>query len=145
MKTLQIKQKDFEKMSELYQSFYEIYGNENTVWDIDELEEMRKMGQEFMEIMSDNFENKKIKCIIIHGCPPNAEKEMNPKTRTYDKHWIPWIKKELIAKGIKTEAPLMPLPWNPDYEKFKKEFEKYKVTKDTILIGHSCSCAFLVR
>ena len=39
----------------------------------------------------------------------------------------------------------MPSPQEPNYEKFKGEFEKYKITEDTILIGHSCGCAFLVR
>jgi len=86
-----------------------------------------------------------INCIIIHGCPSNAEKAMNPETRTYDKHWIPWTKEKLIVKGMKTETPLMPEPWQPDYEKFKQEFEKYDVSEDTVLIGHSCGCAFLVR
>jgi len=85
------------------------------------------------------------KCIIIHGCPSDEEKTMNPETRTYDKHWIPWTKNQLIAKKIETETPLMPSPWQPDYEKFKNEFEKYDVNKNTILVGHSCGCAFLVR
>lgn len=83
--------------------------------------------------------------IIIHGCPSDAEKAMNPETRTYDKHWIPWTKEKLTEKGIKVETPFMPEPWYPNYEKFKAEFEKYEVTEDTILIGHSCGCAFLVR
>jgi predicted alpha/beta hydrolase family esterase len=87
----------------------------------------------------------KINCIIIHGCPSDREKEMSPKMRTYDKHWMPWIKEKLVGQGIKTETPLMPEPWTPDYEKFKKEFEKYEVTENTILISHSCGCAFLVR
>lgn len=39
----------------------------------------------------------------------------------------------------------MPQPWFPDYEAFKKVFEKYPVTENTILIGHSCGSAFLVR
>lgn len=82
---------------------------------------------------------------IIHGCPSDAEKAMDPKTRTYDKHWIPWVKNELSAKGKKVEAPLMPNPWQPDYNAFKKEFEKYPVAQDDILVGHSCGCAFLVR
>jgi len=85
------------------------------------------------------------KCIIIHGCPSNAKKAMNPETRTYDKHWIPWTKKQLLANNIETETPLMPSPWEPDYEKFKRTFEKYNVDENTILIGHSCGCAFLVR
>lgn len=70
---------------------------------------------------------------------------MDPNTRTYDKHWIQWTKKELEARGIPTETPSMPEPWAPDYEKFKEEFEKYPVSENTILIGHSCGCAFLVR
>ena len=90
-----------------------------------------------------NTENKK--CIIIHGCPSNAEKDMNEETRTYDKHWIPSTKKELENKGIKTITPIMPEPWQPVYEKFKEEFEKLDVNEKTILVGHSCGCAFLVR
>ena len=85
------------------------------------------------------------KCIIIHGCPSNAEKAMNPETRTYDKHWIPWIKQELISRNIQTETPLMPSPWKPIYEDFKNTLENYEIDEDTTLIGHSCGCAFLVR
>lgn len=84
-------------------------------------------------------------CIIIHGCPSNVEKAMNPETRTYDKHWIPWTKEKLIALGIPTETPLMPDPWEPSYEKFKAEFEKQEVNENTILIGHSCGTTFLLR
>lgn len=87
----------------------------------------------------------KINCIIIHGCPSDDEQTMNSKTRTYDKHWMPWAKKELTSKGINTETPLMPEPWKPNYDKFKKEFEKCKVDENSVLIGHSCGCAFLVR
>lgn len=83
--------------------------------------------------------------IIIHGCPSDKKRAMDPETRTYDKHWIPWIRNELERKGIKVETPLMPAPWAPDYEKFKAEFEKCEVTENTILVGHSCGCAFLVR
>ena len=79
------------------------------------------------------------KCIIIHGCPSTSE---DP---SYNKHWIPWTKKQLIAKGIKTETPVMPSPWQPDYNKFKAEFEKLNVDENTILVGHSCGCTFLVR
>jgi len=80
-----------------------------------------------------------IKCIVIHGCPSDGN---DP---SYGKHWMPWIKKNLIANNIETEIPLMPTPWQPDYEKFKAEFEKYAVDENTILVGHSCGCAFLVR
>ncbi len=89
--------------------------------------------------------NQKINCIIIHGCPSDEEKAMDQKTRTYDKHWIPWLKQNLIAKGIETKTPLMPKPWHPVYDDFKKEFEKLDVNENTVLVGHSCGSAFLVR
>lgn len=46
-------------MLELYDNFYEIYGNEKTIWDIEDVNEMCKIGQEFMDIFSINlFRNK---------------------------------------------------------------------------------------
>jgi len=83
--------------------------------------------------------------VIIHGCPSNVEKAMGPETRTYDKHWIPWTREELIKRGIEVRTPLMPNPWEPDYQKLKTEFEKHPVNEDTILIGHSCGTTFLTR
>lgn len=93
------------------------------------------------------FENEEMNgtVYIIHGCPSDAERAMNPETRTYDKHWLPWIKKELTKRRIKAEIPLLPNPWEPDYRAFKKEFEKYPVSENDVLIGHSCGTAFLIR
>ena len=87
----------------------------------------------------------KLNCIIIHGCPSYEEGIMSPETRSYDKHWLPWIKEELVSRKIKVETPLMPKPWAPNYEDYKKELEKYSVDEASVLIGHSCGCAFLVR
>lgn len=56
MKALQVSESNFKKLHKLYKDFYEIYGNENTVWDFDDVEEMRQIGQEFMEIFAVNFE-----------------------------------------------------------------------------------------
>ena len=39
----------------------------------------------------------------------------------------------------------MPNPWEPNYQAFKKEFEKYPVSENDILIGHSCGTTFLLR
>ncbi|QQG38519.1 MAG: alpha/beta hydrolase [Candidatus Woesearchaeota archaeon] len=88
---------------------------------------------------------KKTNCFILHGCPSNAKKAMNPETRTYDKHWIPWIKKELLLRNIKVDAPLMPTPWEPEYEEWKKIMGKLDVNKNSTLIGHSCGGTFLIR
>jgi hypothetical protein len=82
-------------------------------------------------------------CIIIHGCPSNVEKAIKPETRTYDKHWIPWIKEKLLEGGVEVETPLMPKPLEHNSKKFSEEFEKSKVTENTILMGHSCWVCFL--
>lgn len=84
-------------------------------------------------------------CIIVHGIPPDKISAENPKTRSYDKHWIPWIKENLEKKAIVIKTPLMPEPWRPSYKIWKKEFDKLNIDNKTILIGHSGSCAFLVR
>ena len=89
--------------------------------------------------------NQKNNCIIIHGCPSDEEKAMSKETRTYDKHWLPWLKQNLIERRMDTETPLMPNPWSPIYDDFKREFEKMDVSENTILVGHSCGSAFLVR
>lgn len=86
-----------------------------------------------------------MKVVIVHGCPSNKERAVRPEKRTYDKHWIPWIKKKLSEKKIETFVPLMPEPWAPNYKNWKKEFDKLNINKNSILIGHSCGCAFLVR
>lgn len=86
-----------------------------------------------------------MRCIIIPGCPDDEERAMPPEKRTYDKQWIPWTKEQLVSKGIEVETPLMPDPWEPNYHKFKEEFEKYNVDESSVLIGHSGGCAFLVR
>lgn len=53
MKTINVSNNNFGKMRRLYNEFYEIYGSqEATKWDLDDLDEMRKIGQEFMEIFS---------------------------------------------------------------------------------------------
>lgn len=102
-----------------------------------------KIGSDFWYNL--HMENE-TNCIVIHGCPSNQEEFININDPgSYPKHWIPYIKKELTTVGIKTITPLMPNPWNPDYDAFKKEFEKYPVSENTILVGHSCGCSFLVR
>src|SRR3989344_2053927 len=87
----------------------------------------------------------KLNCIIVHGCPSRKDQLIDMSERTYYKHWIPWTRESLLKKGVPTITPMMPEPWFPDYEKFKQEFEKYEVNEQTILVGHSCGCAFLVR
>lgn len=78
--------------------------------------------------------------LILHGCPP-TEALVPPK----EKKWMNWLADELNKKGLSALAPDMPTSWNPKYLDWKKEFEKYVVNEVSILVGHSCGAAFLVR
>jgi len=89
--------------------------------------------------------NKNLNVVIVHGCAQNIEEEKDPETRTYDRHWRPWIKSELEKRQIKIDTPLMPESWKAEYSKWKRVFDKLNINENTILIGHSCGCAFLVR
>ena len=93
----------------------------------------------------ENPDDKISNVVIVHGIPSDEEKTKNPKTRTYDKHWIPWIKEHLKNKKIDVEVPLMPEPWKPNYENWKKKFDTLNINENSVLIGHSGGCAFLVR
>lgn len=84
-------------------------------------------------------------CIIVHGCFPQAEEVMNHNASLYDAYWASWIQKELEKRNIKISVPKMPYPKTPQYELFKAEFEKLFLDEYTVLIGHSCGCAFLTR
>jgi predicted alpha/beta hydrolase family esterase len=85
------------------------------------------------------------KVVIIHGCSFDKKKAQDPKRRTHDRHWYPWLKKILENKGIKVYFPKMPTPWQPNYQEYRKTIEKIPIDKNTILIGASCGASFLVR
>lgn len=83
--------------------------------------------------------------IILHG-RPSKEDYYNPNTPSSSNFaWIPWLQKQLIINDIYAQTPEIPNAWNPDYSTWKKEFERYDITPETGLAGHSCSGGFLVR
>lgn len=77
---------------------------------------------------------------------PSKEEYFNPDSPAQsNKHWIPWIQRQLILHGILAQALELPEPYEPNYEKYCKVFEQMKISKDTMLIGHSLGAGFLVR
>ncbi len=81
--------------------------------------------------------------IIIHGMPSKEEYAVDGNAS--EQHWIPWLKEVLLKKNIETETPEMPVPYEPNYQSWKSEFEKLNINEDSTLIGHSCGAGFLVR
>ena len=95
-------------------------------------------GSEFGVRSSDELGN----VVIVHGSPKEDRPDEFPQNK---KHWILWMKNQLEKNGTRTETPLMPKPWKPNYENWKKEFEKLDINENTVLVGHSAGGAFMVR
>ncbi len=83
--------------------------------------------------------------IIVHGMPDKEEYYNESGDTMGNSHFIPWLQKQLQLKDIKADVPEMPLAYAPDYALWLREFERFGVTSDTVLVGHSCGAGFLVR
>ncbi|MEK9195841.1 MAG: alpha/beta hydrolase [Patescibacteria group bacterium] len=53
--------------------------------------------------------------------------------------------KATITRDILAVAPEIPYAYEPKYEIWKKEVERFEIDSDTMLIGHSCGGGVLVR
>jgi hypothetical protein len=83
--------------------------------------------------------------IIVPGRPDESE-HYDPKLPSNsDSHWYPWLKRQLILKDIHAVSIEPPFPFRPRYNDWVVEFERFEITPETILIGHSCGGGFLVR
>ncbi len=82
--------------------------------------------------------------LIIHGYYSLQQFDEADNTPS-NSHWIPWLSRQLMIKDIFTRAIEMPKANLPLYEAWQKEFERYDITADTVLVGHSCGAGFLVR
>jgi len=83
--------------------------------------------------------------IILHG-KPDKEEYYDPRQPSLSNdHWLPWLQKQLIIKDIKTDTPEVARAYDPDWETWCREVERFYIGPDTILIGHSCGGGFWVK
>lgn len=83
--------------------------------------------------------------IILHGRPGKAE-YYDPKVPSASNyHWLPWMQKQLLMNEIAANTPEVPHAFDPQYLLWKHEFERFEVSPETILIGHSTGGGFIVR
>lgn len=76
------------------------------------------------------------RAFIIHGAYGNP-----------DENWFPWLREELTKLGYEVIAPTFPTPEEQSLENWRKVFEDYKdqLDKNTIMIGHSLGCPFILN
>lgn len=83
--------------------------------------------------------------ILVHGWVSKSEYYNEKYPTASNSHWFPWLTKQLMIRDIYTVAPEMPNGYYPEYNVWKREFERFDITPETILVGHSCGGGFLVR
>lgn len=83
--------------------------------------------------------------VIIHGMPSKKEYFEAKNPSQSNKHWLPWIQRQLILKGILAQTLEFPEPYKSDYKKWKTMLKRFDINKNTVLIGHSLGAGFLVR
>ena len=83
--------------------------------------------------------------IIIHGYNDKAEYLDTSRPAASNDHWIAWIQRQLLLKGIEAQTPEMPGFYMPNYEAWKEMLERFDLNENTMLIGHSCGGGFIVR
>ena len=83
--------------------------------------------------------------IILHGMPGREEYYSTKYPSASNFHWLPWLQKQFLIADILAVTPEMPNSFSPDYFIWKREFERFDITPETILVGHSCGGGFLVR
>lgn len=83
--------------------------------------------------------------VLVPG-RPDKEEHYDPRAPSNSEaHWFSWLKRQLILKDIHAVSIEPPFPFRPRYDEWKKEFERFDITPETILVGHSCGGGFLVR
>jgi len=83
--------------------------------------------------------------IILHGLPDRDEYYDASVPSSSNYLWIPWIQKQLLIKDVAAHTPEVPGAYKPTphYDVWQREFERFDVTPETMLVGHSCGCGLV--
>jgi predicted alpha/beta hydrolase family esterase len=83
--------------------------------------------------------------IILHGRPGKTEFYSGEFPSASNSHWLPWLQKQLLIKDIKSDTPEIPHSYEPRWDLWVKEVERFEIGPDTLLVGHSTGSGFIVK
>jgi predicted alpha/beta hydrolase family esterase len=83
--------------------------------------------------------------IILHGKCDKDEYYSDNYPSLSNSHWLPWLQKQLLIKDIPTATPEVPNAFDPDWQTWVREVERYEIEPETLLVGHSCGGGFWVK
>lgn len=83
--------------------------------------------------------------ILLHGKPGKEEYYDSQFPSCSNYHWFPWLQKQLLVNDIKADTPEVPYAFDPKWDLWTKEVERFELTPETTVVGHSCGGGFWVR
>lgn len=83
--------------------------------------------------------------ILVPGRPDKDQQYDPDLPSNSENYWFSWLKRQLILNDIHANSIEPPMPFRPRYDEWLKEFERFDILPDTLLIGHSCGGGFLIR
>jgi predicted alpha/beta hydrolase family esterase len=83
--------------------------------------------------------------IILHGGPSKKEYYDPEAPSSSNAHWFPWLQAQLLKQDISAATPEVPRSFDRHWPTWTKEFERYDITPETTLIGHSTGAGYIVK
>jgi hypothetical protein len=83
--------------------------------------------------------------IILHG-GPSREEYYDPKMPSMSNaHWLPWLQGQLLKAEIAAATPEVPHAFDRNWGVWNREVERFDITPETILVGHSTGAGFFIK
>jgi predicted alpha/beta hydrolase family esterase len=83
--------------------------------------------------------------IILHGGPTKEEYYDKNFPSLSNQHWLPWLQRQLQLNDIPAATPEVPDSYKRDWQTWAREVERFDITPQTILVGHSTGAGFFVK
>lgn len=83
--------------------------------------------------------------IILHGGPSKKEYYDPEAPSMSNSHWIPWLQGQLLKHDIAAQTPEVPKSYDRNWKVWTKEVERFEITPETILVGHSTGGGYFIK
>jgi len=83
--------------------------------------------------------------IILHGGPSREEYYDPSMPSVSNAHWFPWLQGQLLKHEIAAATPEVPHSFDRNWNVWNKEVERFEITRETILVGHSTGAGFFIK
>lgn len=83
--------------------------------------------------------------IILHGGPSKEEYYDPNMPSVSNAHWFPWLQGQLLKHEITAATPEVPHSFDRNWKVWNKEVERFDITPETILVGHSTGAGFFIK